>query len=155
MFRTGKSPAVARLAQALERKGEGFVPAANELTAMPEQGISFRIDEPPVLIGAAALLLWLSSERLLQLLGLRQPKVSRRETLSFYLHMFSFFGLYGAVFFSFLDATVFHWTTVGSSLSSLALRGHSLCFGRIRSPRRLPADARRTFQRSCSDDRRA
>ncbi|MDI6782583.1 MAG: isoprenylcysteine carboxylmethyltransferase family protein [bacterium] len=88
---------------------------------MPEQEISFRIDEPLVLMGTIALVLWLSSERLLQLFGLCQPKALRRETLSFY--WLGFISFYGAVFFSFLDATVFRWTTVGSSLSSLRYAG--------------------------------
>ncbi len=46
---------------------------------MPEHEIAFRIDELVVLIGTAALLLWLCSERLLQLLGLHQPKAERLD----------------------------------------------------------------------------
>ena len=45
---------------------------------MPEHEIAFRIDEPVVVVGVAALILWLSSERLMQLFGLRQPKAKIR-----------------------------------------------------------------------------
>jgi hypothetical protein len=40
---------------------------------MSGQEISFRTDDAPDLIGVATLLLWLGSERLLQLLGFHQP----------------------------------------------------------------------------------
>jgi len=83
---------------------------------MPEHDMSFRIDESVVLVGAAALILWLCSERLMQLLGLRQPKADKRERLSWYWHTLSF---YGAVFFPLLDATVYHWSTVGPGLASV------------------------------------
>jgi protein-S-isoprenylcysteine O-methyltransferase Ste14 len=83
---------------------------------MLEAEFSFRIDSLPVLIGTAALILWVASERLLHLLGLRQGRPTERETLSFYwLGVVTF---YGAIVFSFLDATTFNWTTVGSHLSS-------------------------------------
>ena len=77
--------------------------------------MSFRIDEPVVLVGAAALVLWLCSERLMQLLGLLQPKADKRERLSWYWHTLSF---YGAVVFPFMDATTYHWSTVGPALVS-------------------------------------
>jgi protein-S-isoprenylcysteine O-methyltransferase Ste14 len=77
--------------------------------------MSFRIDEPVVLVGAVALVLWLCSERLMQILGLRQPKADKRERLSWYWHAISF---YGAVVFAFLDATTYHWSTVGPALAS-------------------------------------
>ncbi len=48
---------------------------------MPEHEIAFRIDEPVVLLGTAALLLWLCSERLLQLIG---PKAKRQEPFWWY-----------------------------------------------------------------------
>ncbi len=88
---------------------------ALELVVMSERDISFRIDEPVVLIGAAALLLWLGSERLMQMFGLRQPKAGNRERRSWYWHLLS---LYGALFFSFLDATTYHWSIVGPGLSA-------------------------------------
>jgi protein-S-isoprenylcysteine O-methyltransferase Ste14 len=82
---------------------------------MSERDISFRIDEPVVLIGAAALVLWLGGERLMQMFGLHQPKAENRERLSWYWHAIS---LYGAVFFPFLDATIYHWSTVGPRLAA-------------------------------------
>jgi protein-S-isoprenylcysteine O-methyltransferase Ste14 len=87
---------------------------------MSDVGISFRIDSLPVLIGTATLILWLSSERLLHLLGLRQGRPTERETLSSYWHTVSF---YGAIVYSFLDSTTFHWTTVGPHLSSVRYAG--------------------------------
>jgi protein-S-isoprenylcysteine O-methyltransferase Ste14 len=81
---------------------------------MFEPNLSFRIDEAVVLIGAAVLVLWLSSERLMQAIGLHQPKADSREKLSWYWHWFSFVG---AVWFPFLDATIFHWSLVGPLLS--------------------------------------
>jgi len=78
--------------------------------------MAFRIDEPVVLVGTVALVLWLGCERLMQLLGLRQPKADNRERLSTYWHTLSF---YGAVFFPLLDATVYHWSTVGPGLASV------------------------------------
>lgn len=82
---------------------------------MSEREIAFRIDEAVVLVGVAALVLWLGSERLMQLWGLHQPKADNRERLSWYWHTLSF---YGAVFFPLLDATVYHWSTVGPRLAA-------------------------------------
>ena len=76
--------------------------------------MSFRIDEPVVMVGAAALVLWLCSERLMQFLGLRQPKADKPEKLSSYWHTLSF---YGAVVFPLLDAGTCHWSTVGPGLA--------------------------------------
>ena len=76
--------------------------------------MSFRIDEPVVLVGAAALVLWLLSERLMQLIGLRQPKAHGRERLSWY---WFFFSHYGAFFFPLFDAGTYHWSTVGPGLA--------------------------------------
>ncbi len=81
---------------------------------MFERDLSFRIDEPVVLIGAATLVLWLSGERLMQTFGLHQPKADNRERLSWYWHLLSFVG---AVWFPFLDATIFHWSIVGTGLA--------------------------------------
>ncbi|HYG34602.1 MAG TPA: hypothetical protein VEC99_07460 [Clostridia bacterium] len=50
--------------------------------------MSFRIDEPVVLVGAAMLVLWLLSEWIMQLFGLSQPKADKRERLSWYGFMF-------------------------------------------------------------------
>lgn len=74
----------------------------------------FCINEVVVLVGSVALIAWVCSERLIQLLGLRQPEADNRERLSWYLHIVTF---YGAVVFPFLDATYFHWSTVGPSLA--------------------------------------
>lgn len=90
--------------------------------------MTFRIDEPVVLVGSVALLLWLSGERLLQLLGLHQPKADKRERLSWYWHIFSFCG---AVVFPFLDATAFHWSTVGPGLASWRWTGVPLLLAGI------------------------
>lgn len=76
--------------------------------------MSFHIDEPVVLVGAVALALWLCGERLLELFGLHQPKADKRERLSWYWLAFSF---YSAVVFAFVDATVYHWSTVGPALA--------------------------------------
>src|SRR5512139_1763082 len=87
------------------------------LLTMPEPEIAFRIDEPVVLVGTAALLLWLCSERLLQLVGLHQPKAHRLDPFWWYgWHALAF---YGAFIFSLLDATIWHWTTVGPALGSV------------------------------------
>ncbi len=84
---------------------------------MPEHEIAFRIDEPVVLIGTAALLLWLCTERLLQFIGLHQPKAERREPLWWYCwHALVF---YGALVFSLFDAAMWHWTTIGPALGSV------------------------------------
>jgi protein-S-isoprenylcysteine O-methyltransferase Ste14 len=81
---------------------------------MPEREIVFRIDEPVVLVGTAALLLWLCGERLLQLLGFHQPKAERRDPFLWYCwHVPAF---YGALVFSLLDAAMWHWTVVGPAL---------------------------------------
>jgi protein-S-isoprenylcysteine O-methyltransferase Ste14 len=91
---------------------------------MPEHEIAFRIDEPVVAIGAAALLLWLCSERLLQLFGFHQPKAERREPVWWYCwHALVF---YGALVFSLLDAAMWHWTNVGPALGSVRWVGVSL-----------------------------
>jgi len=87
---------------------------------MPETEFSFSIDSLPVLIGTAALILWASSERLLHLFGLRQGRPAEREALSFYWLAVTY---YGAILFSFLDAAIFNWTTVGSHLSSARYTG--------------------------------
>jgi protein-S-isoprenylcysteine O-methyltransferase Ste14 len=84
---------------------------------MPEHEIAFRIDEPVVAVGTAALLLWLCSERLLQLVGFRQPKAERRDP--FWWYCWHAPALYGALVFSLLDATMWHWTTVGPALGSV------------------------------------
>lgn len=76
---------------------------------------SFRIDSLPVLIGTATLILWAITERLLQLFRLRQGRPTEREALSFFWLGATY---YGAITFSFLDATIFNWTTVGPHLSS-------------------------------------
>jgi protein-S-isoprenylcysteine O-methyltransferase Ste14 len=87
---------------------------------MPETEFSFRIDSLPVLIGTAALILWVVVERLFHVVGLRQGRPIERETLSAHWHGVTF---YGAIVFSFLDATVFNWTTIGSHLSSARYAG--------------------------------
>jgi protein-S-isoprenylcysteine O-methyltransferase Ste14 len=81
---------------------------------MQEDDMSFRIDEPVVLVGAAAIVLWTLSERLMQILGLRQAEANRRERLSWY---WLFLTYYGAFLFPLLDAAIFHWSTVGPDLA--------------------------------------
>ncbi len=84
---------------------------------MPEPEIVFRIDEAVVLIGTVALLLWLCSERVLQFIGLHQPKAKRQEPFWWYCwHALVF---YGALVFSLLDAAMWHWTTAGPALGSV------------------------------------
>jgi protein-S-isoprenylcysteine O-methyltransferase Ste14 len=80
----------------------------------PDGDISFRIDEPVVLVGAAAFLLWALSERLMQLFRLRQPKAFNRERLSWYWVALS---NYGAVLFSLFDAATYHWSIVSPNLA--------------------------------------
>lgn len=82
---------------------------------MPETGFTFtfRIDSFPVLFGTVTLVLWATSERLLQLIGLRQGKPTERESLSFFWLSMTY---YGSIVFSFVDATMLNWTTVGASL---------------------------------------
>ncbi len=84
---------------------------------MPEHEIAFRIDEPVVLVGAAALVVWLCGERLLQLLGLHQPKSRRRDP--FWLFCWHAPAFYGALVFSLLDAAMWQWTAVGPALGSV------------------------------------
>ncbi len=84
---------------------------------MAEPEIAFRIDEPVVLIGTAALLLWVGSERLLQYIGLHQPKAKRQEP--FWWYCWHALVVYGALVFSLLDAAMWHWTTVGPALGSI------------------------------------
>ena len=81
---------------------------------MPQSDLSFRIDEPVLLVGAGALVLWVLSERLMQLFGLRQSKAPNRERLSWYWSLLSY---YGAFFFPLLDAGTYHWSTVGPVLA--------------------------------------
>ena len=96
---------------------------------MPEHEITFRIDEPVVLVGTAALLLWLCSERLLQLLGFHQPKADRLDPIWWYWwHALAF---YGAFIFSLLDATTCHWSTVGPAFASLRWVGIPLVLAGI------------------------
>jgi protein-S-isoprenylcysteine O-methyltransferase Ste14 len=82
--------------------------------AVPQSDLSFRIDEPVVLVGAGALVLWFLSERLMQLFGLRQSKAANRERLSWYWFLLSY---YGAFFFPLFDAGTYHWSTVGPVLA--------------------------------------
>ncbi len=81
---------------------------------MPEHEFAFRINELVVLVGTGALLLWLCAERLLQLLGVRQPKGQRRDP--FWWYCWHVPASYGAFFFSLFDATMWHWTTLGPAL---------------------------------------
>ncbi len=89
---------------------------------MTEQGLSFNLDpsNTPVMIATLSLVLWLLSEQLLQLCGLHQPKSPQRERLSMRWIGLSY---YGAVIFPFFDAVVFHWTTLGPSLSGVRYVG--------------------------------
>jgi protein-S-isoprenylcysteine O-methyltransferase Ste14 len=77
--------------------------------------MSFRIDEPVVLVGASAFVLWALSERLMQMLRLRQAKVNKHERLSWYWFVLAY---YGAFLFPLFDAAIFHWSTVGPHLAS-------------------------------------
>jgi uncharacterized protein (TIGR03435 family) len=94
------------------------------LRLMGEPEIGFRIEDPIVLGGIVALLFWLCSEGLLQLLGFRQPKAERRDSLWWYCCHVP--ALYGALVFSLLDATLLHWTTVGTALGSVRWVGVAL-----------------------------
>jgi len=81
---------------------------------MLEHDMSFRIDEPVVLVGAIAFVLWALSERLMQLFRLRQPEAENRERISWYWLALSY---YGAFVFPLLDAAAYHWSTVGPDLA--------------------------------------
>ena len=89
---------------------------------MSNQAVSFNLDpsDTPVLIGVVALVLWGLSERLLHILKFHQPDAPERERFSFYWTTLSWCG---AGIFSLLDATAFHWTTLGPSLSSVRYVG--------------------------------
>jgi protein-S-isoprenylcysteine O-methyltransferase Ste14 len=88
---------------------------------MPEVEFSFRINEPLALIGTTVLFLWLCTERLLHLLGFRQrTREQRRGTLS---SLWIGVSWYGAILFSFLDATTFHWTTIDPPVSAVRWLG--------------------------------
>lgn len=97
---------------------------------MTDQGISLHLDptDIPVMIAVVALVLWLLSEQLLQLCGLHQPKSPQREKSSMLWLGLSY---YGAVIFPFFDATVFHWTRLGPSLSTARYLGVPLLLAGI------------------------
>lgn len=80
----------------------------------PGGEISFRIDEPVVLVGAVTFVLWVVVERFLQFLRLSQPLTSERERVSWYWFVVTY---YGAFIFPFFDATTLHWSTVGPNLA--------------------------------------
>jgi protein-S-isoprenylcysteine O-methyltransferase Ste14 len=95
---------------------------------MPPSDVSFRLDDPVVLVGAGALVLWLLSERLMQLFRLGQPKAQGRERLSWYWFVLSY---YGAFLFPLFDATTFHWSTVGPGLGPVRWIGVPLVLAGI------------------------